>query len=278
MTKENYKEASFEHKREMKKNADIDTFDDIHVITGEPLSNRYVFVVNFRNQKKKIFRCIDSILNQNKNYDFGIAVTDDCSDDDSVRIALEILKDSGVDHIVTQTRERKYSAKNLYNAVHLLVSNPETVIIEVDGDDFLYSDKVLETIDEHYSLGILKTFGNFITYPDKWEEMEENTRNIDINMPWHQGKCSSWLPLRSFKKYLFEKVELDYFLDKRDKTWLKISDDASINPRMMELAEGKVQFIKEHLYAYDVSGTEHDIGDDWSPIPSYKMLHHIITF
>ena len=142
----------------------------------------------------------------------------------------------------------------------------------------MYSNKVLETIDPYYKQGFIKTFGNFITYPDKWEEMEENTRHIDITMPWHQGKCSAWLPLRTFKKHLFEEVELDYFLDKRDKTWLKVADDASINPRMMELAKGKVQFIDDHLYAYDVSGTEHDVGDDWSPIPSYKMLYHVITF
>lgn len=275
---ETYKEQSFNVKEELKYNATIDELSDINIISGKPLKNKYVFVVNFRNQQEKILRCIDSIANQNKTYDFGIAVTDDCSEDNSIQIVLEKLKNSDIDHIITQTKERKYSAKNLYNAVHLLIDNSETVVIEVDGDDFLYSNKVLETIDPYYKQGFIKTFGNFITYPDKWEEMEENTRHIDITMPWHQGKCSAWLPLRTFKKHLFEEVELDYFLDKRDKTWLKVADDASINPRMMELAKGKVQFIDDHLYAYDVSGTEHDVGDDWSPIPSYKMLYHVITF
>jgi len=273
-----HKEASSNHKKELSENATIDTLDDLHIISGTPLINKYVFVVNFRNQKSKILRCIDSILNQNRKYDFGIALTDDCSTDGSLDIISDRFTNLNIDHIITRTKERKYSAKNLYNAVHLLVDNSDTVIIELDGDDFLYSDKVLETIDPYYNDGIVKTFGNFITYPSKWEEMEENTRHVDITTPWHQGKCSAWLPLRAFKKHLFEMIELDYFLDRRDKTWLKVADDASINPRMMELSQGKVKFIKDTLYAYDVSGTEHDIGDDWSPIPSYKMLYHAITF
>lgn len=273
-----YKEKSFINKFERMNSLNIDTWDNVHVIEGQQLSNRYVFVVNFRNQKSKIVRCINSITQQNKNFDFGIAITDDCSDDGSLHIVLEELINSGVDYIVTQNHDRKYSSRNLYNAVHLLVNNPESVIIELDGDDFLYRDDVLEIIDIEYSRGILKTCGNFITYPEKWDEMETNSSNIDISKPWHQGKCSAWLPMRSYKKHLFEDIEVEYFLDRETNTWLKTADDASINPRMIELANGKVSFLNDYLYAYDVSGNEHDVGDDWSPIPSYKMLYHIITF
>jgi len=273
-----YKKISFSRKKKLKRNTTLDSLNDINIILGKPLSNKYVFVVNFRNQRSKIFRCIESILEQDRKYDFGIAITDDCSGDGSLDVILDLLDRSGIDYIVTQTIERKYSARNLYNAVHLLVTNPESVIIEVDGDDFLYSNKVLNTLDGHYNIGTLKTFGNFITFPVNWEEMENNTKRIDSSVPWNQGKCSSWLPLRSFKKHLFDSVELPYFLDRRDMTWLKVADDASINPRMMELAGDKIVFIKDKLYGYDVSGEEHDVGDEWSPIPSYKMLYHVITF
>ena len=78
---ETYKEQSFNVKEELKYNATIDELSDINIISGKPLKNKYVFVVNFRNQQEKILRCIDSIANQNKTYDFGIAVTDDCSED-----------------------------------------------------------------------------------------------------------------------------------------------------------------------------------------------------
>ena len=108
--------------------------------------------------------------------------------------------------------------------------------------------------------------------------MESNTEHHDIKLPWHQGKCSSWLPLRTYKKHIFDKIEIDYFLDRRDKSWLKVADDASINPRMIELIDGKIKYIEDPLYIYDVSGEEHDIGDDWSPFPAYRMLHHVITF
>lgn len=273
-----HKDVSFNKKAELLNSVPIDSLNDLDIIEGRPLTNQYVFIVNFRNQADKIERCIQSILKQNNSYDFGIAVTDDLSTDDSLDKVMKLLDRSNIDHIVTRTTERKYSARNLYNAVTLLVSNPESVIIEVDGDDFLYVNTLLETITPHYNNGIVKTFGNFSTYPVKWDEMESNTLNHDITVPWHQGKCSAWLPLRTFKKNLFEKVELDYFLDRTDKTWLKIADDASINPRMMELANGNVKYIDEILYAYDVSGEEHDVGDDWSPIPSYRTLYHIITF
>jgi hypothetical protein len=273
-----HKDVSFNKKSKLINSIPVDVLSDLDIIEGQPLTNKYVFIVNFRNQSDKIERCIQSILDQNNSYDFGIAVTDDLSTDDSLEKVMNLLDRSNIDHIVTRTTERKYSARNLYNAVTLLVNNPDSVIIEVDGDDFLYMNTVLDVINPHYNNGVVKTFGNFITYPVKWDEMESNTLNHDIRTPWHQGKCSAWLPLRTFKKQLFEQVELDYFLDRTDKTWLKTADDASVNPRMMELANGNVQYIDEQLYAYDVSGEAHDVGDDWSPIPSYKTLYHIITF
>lgn len=273
-----HKESSFLHKKKLSNNISIDTLNDLNILDGNVLKNDYVFVVNFRNQSDKIERCLESIIRQNKKFDFGIAVTDDLSTDNSLELIKPLLKESNVDYILTQTTGRKYSARNLYNAVHLLVSNPESVIIEVDGDDFLNSTQVLSFIDPHYKNGYLKTFGNFVTYPVKWDEMEENTKHHNINTPWHQGKCSSWLPLRTYKKHIFDKIEIDYFLDRRDKTWLKVADDASINPRMIELVDGKIKYIEEPLYIYDTSGEEHDIGDEWSPFPAYRMLYHIITF
>ena len=273
-----YKDTSFQNKEKLKNNINIDGLDDLNIIKGKPLTNQYVFVINFRNQKDKIHRCIESIINQNKSYDFGIAITDDYSSDNSLDIVNKQLKNCNIDHIITRTNSRKYSARNLYNAVNLLVSNPESIIIELDGDDFLYQSNTLDILDKYYKKGILKTFGNFITYPYKWEEMENNTVNIDTSTPWHQGKCSAWLPLRTYKKHLFKSIEIDYFLNRETKEWLTQADDASINPRMIELANDKIKYIKDILYVYDTSGQDHDVTVEWSPIPSYKNLYHVITF
>jgi len=258
----------------------IDPPTVMNITDGSPLMTDYVFVINYRNQSAKIERAIKSVLSQNRNFSFGIAITDDCSTDNSIEVVRTTLYECGVPYVVNMNRERKYSARNLWCAVRYLSRNQEAIIIELDGDDFLAPDvDILSILDKEYRKGMLKTGGAFQCYPDKWPEMEQNQMRYDINNPWDHSKCSVWIPLRSYKKSLFEKIEIEYFLERDTKKWLTSADDASIGPRMIELAEGKVSKIDDILYMYDTSGTDHDeaiVG--WTPWYSHTKLYHSITF
>ena len=123
-----------------------DSFSALNIIHGEPLANQYVFVLCFRNQQDKIHRCLQSVLQQEGDYDWGLVVVDDASNDSSLEVVLEVLtKNPGVPAVVVQNQERRFYSRNLYNAVHHLLTEPESVVIEVDGDDYLAGTQRAET-------------------------------------------------------------------------------------------------------------------------------------
>ena len=261
----------------------IDGLNDLAIIHGAPLSNKYVFSVCFRNQSAKILRCIKSLLMQNNGHDFGIVFVDDDSDDDSSDIILRECLGKQTDFVLVKNKERKYAAKNLYNVIHQLVTNGESILIEVDGDDFLPGSYVLDVLNGYYGKGCLKTLGSYEMFPkDQVFANEERLRsvheNVDFRRPWSIAACNAWLHLRSTKVSILRRVEIENFLDRRTGSWLSERHDAAIHPRAIELAEGKIVFVKEVLYVYDVSGENHDHGsaqnrDEMRILTSLDRLH-----
>lgn len=247
------------------------------------LSNKYIFVINFRNQVDKIYRCLLSIATicRNKPYDVGILITDDMSTDDSLTEIDEFINrySNKFDIKVIKNNVRKMSSQNLYNAGHYFIDNDDSIMIELDGDDFLNIDyDLIKVLDDEYSKGSLKTMGEFQSYPDENIPIVTNNQKYDLSNPWDHGKCTSWAPLRTYKRSLFIKVESIYFFELNSSNWLKIADDSSINPRMIELANGKVSIIKLPLYIYDLTGYRDSDEDYWSPYYSHTKLPHVITF
>ena len=245
---------------------EVDSLSDLNILYGKPLVNDYVFSICFRNQEEKIIRCLDSIKNQAGNKDFGIVMVSDKSSDNSVKKILDYIQDCGIDICLVDNQERKYASRNFYNVIHSLVSNDESVIMEVDGDDFLSGNDVLTTLDSYYSKGAWKTNGSYKMYPEGQlfandKGVEFNHQNYDVSNPWSL-RCTSWLHLRTAKRFLLQQVELKYFLERKSKKWLTDRHDSAIQPRVIELAGEKAVFVKEILYCYDVSGENHDHSGD----------------
>jgi hypothetical protein len=258
----------------------VDTLGNLNVVSGGVVTTPYVFVVSFRNQKEKILRCLESISSQIYDKPFSIVVTDDCSNDGSSEIVLEFLNKTKLPHAFVLNKERKHASRNLWNAVNLLVGSNKSVIIEVDGDDYLYGNNVLPILSKAYSEGAIKTLGSFITIPEN-KEMEERAHGSQSYYnAWDQGTCSSWCPLRTYKKSLFNKVELMHFLDRENNTWLEKCHDSSVNSRMIQIAGTKTRFIEDILYVYDLSGEYHDSDqeEEWSPVWAYNHINGPISF
>lgn len=245
-----------------------DQLTDLNIIAGQPLVNNYVFSICFRNQEDKIERCIESIINQTGNHDIGLAIVSDQSTDDSCIRITQLLKDKNIDFVLVDNKDRKYASRNYYNVAHLLTQNDEAVISEVDGDDFLASNEVVSILDGYYKKGALKTNGSYQMYPKEQtftsqEELQLNHDHFDPAKPWYLDQCTAWLHLRTAKRHLICKVEIDHFLERKSKKWLTDRHDTAVQPRIIELAGEHAVFVKEVLYNYDVSGENHDhSGDD----------------
>lgn len=264
-------------------NTPIDTLDDLNIVAGVPLTNQFVFSICFRNQEEKITRCLNSILSQNKKLDFGIAIISDESSDNSVEVIQEVLTPAKVDYCLVSNIQRKRASRNFYNVAHLLVNNDESVIIEVDGDDFLANNEVLETLKKYYDQGAIKTNGSHSMYPDEQNFSSEETLKLshaamDYSRPWNLGLCNAWLHLRTCKRKILKQVEIDHFLERRTKQWLADRHDSAIQPRIIELTQGKSVFVPEVLYRYDVSGDQHDHQNDAQNDEAIRVFHSLDRF
>ncbi len=244
----------------------IDSLETLDIIHGKPLSNQYIFSICFRNQEKKIVRALESIIAQNGSFDCGIAIVDDGSTDRSSELILEYLSDKKNDFVLVKNNVRRFASRNFYNIINFLTTGDSSVIIELDGDDFLHGTDVLTRLEQEYSKGILKTSGSFITYPDSDTQVAktllDRRSQCDFTRPWSLSTCNSWLPLRSCHRSVASQVELPYFLDRVSGTWLAERHDSITNSRMIEIAGAdRCSHIDEPLYVYDLSGIDHDHGD-----------------
>ncbi len=267
-----------EEKKANQAETEVDTVDTINIAAGTQLTNDYVYSICFRNQEDKIVRALDSILAQNGDIDYGIAIVDDCSTDESSKVILERLKDCGVDFTLVQNKKRRFASRNFYNIINLIASNRDSVLIELDGDDYLADNDVLISVDEAYKAGAQKTNGSFTVYPDMKSQTAQDIfskhSDMDYARPWNLNMCNSWLPLRSTKVGILKDITLDYFVDRHSNNWLPDRHDAITQSRAIEIAgPDNCTFIDRPLYVYDLSGEDHDHGDH----ESYDKMDHLIT-
>ncbi|MCA9776709.1 MAG: glycosyltransferase [Candidatus Eremiobacteraeota bacterium] len=251
----------------------VDSLSDLPIVKGRPLSNEFIFVLCFRNQQAKIARCLNSILEQSGEHNWGVVVVDDASTDSSLEITGSLLDKAGVPFVLVSNKERKYYSRNLYNAVNHLVTNPNSVIIEVDGDDYLAGPGVLKRLDRAYGSGAVRTMGSFTV--DSSEDYFFGEPVADFSQPWDFDQCTSWMHLKTYRKWLFEKVPLPYFKERGSDRWLKMGEDMVVHPKMIELAGTGNRFIPDPLYVYDYSGHNHDCKAPDQALYKLKKLYRL---
>jgi hypothetical protein len=260
--------------------AKTDQLADLNIVKGAPLDTKFVFAVCFRNLGWKLKRCMESILAQNHNYYFGIALVDDCSDEQyDYADIMAYLDQSGIPYVFVQNQERKFLCQNLYNISTLLTNDEESIIIQVDGDDMLAATDVLGTLDKAYDEGALMTFGSFEAISDGTVPQSIKNwiapREVITDDYWDVDTCPNWMHLKTYKKALFNQVPIPYFLDKSGANWLRTGEDISVHPKMAQLSGGKIKYIAEKLYVYDVSGGDHELLDHEKPGYIVEQLYRL---
>ncbi|MGZ7440937.1 glycosyltransferase family A protein [Paenibacillus sp. TH7-28] len=237
-----------------------DTLNQLNVIAGKPLVNRFVFSICCRNQRHKLLRCVASICEQNGRHDIGVAVIDDASEYDVLDEVESILRQHKVDYCLVKNESRKYAARNFYNMIHLLVPNEDSFLIELDGDDYLFDKNALNILSSAVEQGALKTRGNLVV--DTGNEIKRNVflqekENCDAGYPRNTSKCSGWYHLRMTQRAVLSRIEIEHFLEKGN-NWLITTHDLSVHSRAIELTRSRITLIEAEIYAYDLSGAQHD--------------------
>ena len=204
-------------------------------------------VVPLYDAEKYIEKCLNSILNQSYKK-FQLQVVDDCSSDSSYEIASSICKDNKNVKIFRNSK-RIGALNNICNLLNKRIKEPsKTVDLLVDGDDYLYSEDVLNILKEKYiQTNCLITYGSHMSskgvqgkkYPRLIREF-----NLFRKYFWYGSH------LRTFRHDLWLAVNPQDLLNKKQQ-YFSVAWDLAIMLPMLEMAGERQEFISEVLYAYN---------------------------
>jgi glycosyltransferase involved in cell wall biosynthesis len=224
--------------------------------------NNFEIVIPFRNVASWITLCANSVFKQNyPTNKFCVSFVDDCSDDNTNEILEKIIKKYKDTHcsFLTKNESRKYKIVNLREAIKERNMDDNSVIIIIDGDDWLAGPNVLNKLDEVYTeTDCMMTYGSYMEYPS-----------------YVRGKFSSQLPefviaTNSYRKYMWCTSHLATFkhslwkeireeeLKDWDGKYFKASSDLATMFPMLEMSGNRSKFVDDILYVYNTSNPFND--------------------
>lgn len=212
-------------------------------------SNKFIVIVPVYNAEKYIEKCLFSILCQNYN-NYELVVIDDNSTDNTYKIINDVHANHGYNFVVCKNHYRVGSAlANIVKGIELFSHNREDIIVTIDGDDFLYNDKVLSYLNDIYQdKNIYMTYGQYTPLSGlygKYCSKIDNIREYRKSGLWYASH------LRTFKNKLWYKIN-DADLKDENNRYYKVAGDAAYIYPMLEMCGDKHhKFIDEILYIYN---------------------------
>ncbi len=207
---------------------------------------RFIFIIGGKDVSPgRFMRCLNSITKQQRK-DWGCIVIDDASSPELAQYIQRSCSKYSDKISVFNIRKRRGLLANMIWTIRLACANPRSIIVTVDADDMLLSDRTLDRLHEVYQRGADLTVGSMLR-TDKHVHYP-----IDFNDPRGNRGGNVWQHLRSFRKYLFDAVPESMF-ELKGKHIDLATDWAYMLP-MVELAKKPVH-IRHPLYLYEPSGT-----------------------
>jgi hypothetical protein len=146
--------------------------------------------------------------------------------------------------------------KALYNIVHgykilNAEKDPESVLMVIDGDDFLFSEYALTIVEQAYEqTGCVLTYGNHVHHPTGGKSnCEPFPLEVLMNNSFREYKFIS-SHLRTYKSKLWHMIK-DEDLRDTDGHYYSVGLDVAIMLPMLEMAGTKLVFIPNILYCYN---------------------------
>lgn len=192
----------------------------------------------------KVRRCFHSLLVQ--DYDkFGIIAVDAGSSNGMAEyLDLIVRKEFPGRFTLFRNYDPLTSMENIYIAIRNICSNQNSIIVMLDIDDALIGQNVLNKVYHEYLEGSDLTVGTMLR-TDK-----EATYPVDFIEPRKKRGGNVWQHLRTFRKYLFGKINVEDF--KMDGKWITEAEDWAYMLPLVELSEHPA-LIQDVIYFYEPS-------------------------
>jgi glycosyltransferase involved in cell wall biosynthesis len=209
------------------------------------MSNHFTIVINACEQQDWITKCIESCVTQ--DYDnYEVIMVDALSTDKTYEIAKQF--ESNYENF--KVFQNEVRVPQIANILFLTKqSKDKSIIVTVDGDDYLKNDQVLNKLNVIYTDDVWMTYGNFENF--QGHKAGWVYKYPDMIIENNLFREYDWLGthLRTYRKELFMKINVEDF--KRNGEWMFTTGDQAFMIPMLEMAGKKSVFIDEPLYVYN---------------------------
>lgn len=215
---------------------------------------KFKIVVPTYNTKDWIARCIHSIASQTYQ-DYECVIIDDASDDGTGQVIDEYVANlpNKEKFKIVHNENNVKALTNIVNGFNLLAAkdDPESVLMAIDGDDFLFSPFVLEIVKQAYEqTGCLLSYGNHVHYPTGGKSnCEQIPKQVYEENAFRKYKFVT-SHLRTFKSKLWYSIR-DEDLRDDDGNYYSVGWDVAFMMPMLEMSAERTLFIPNVLYCYN---------------------------
>lgn len=204
------------------------------------------------NCEKYIERCLFSIMSQSFK-DFKCYITDDVSTDGTVQKIKSSIKDDDR-FVLIENHTKFYQPGNYDQVIRFRGIEGDEVCVEIDGDDWLPSPKVLERINEVYQdPNVWMTSGSF-----KYHDGRPGFANPPQNFKGIRNQTFTLSHIRTWKAWLWKKILLEDLKDENGEYWNVAGDLAFMFPMLEMAGQEHYRFLPEILYIYNESNPLND--------------------
>jgi glycosyltransferase involved in cell wall biosynthesis len=181
-------------------------------------------------------------------------IFNDASTDQTGKQIDEFIEKFGDERftVVHNSKNRK-ALENIITGFNELncKDEPESVLIIVDGDDYLFCEYTLSIVDQVYQQNnTLMTYGSFIHWPTGEISFPRNFPIEIINNNAYRDYKFISSHLRTFKSKLWYSIK-DEDLRDEDGEYFKTGCDVATMIPMLEMAGDRFTYIPNILYVYN---------------------------
>ena len=210
-----------------------------------------VIVVNAGPCQDDIARCLGSIRAQRYSRWRAMVTIDPCGDATFDRALAAAAGDPRFD--IRLNEQRQFSMANLVAAISRSGASSEDVIVVLDGDDWLSSDRTLDTIAATYArFDCWMTYGSWISNDPShqgmprglWPAYPDDTEDF---------RRAEWLhtAVRTWKRWLWDLIDDRDFRDERGDYFRVTEDQACMLPMLEMSGTARARHIPDVLMVYN---------------------------
>ena len=219
------------------------------------LNNKFKFIVPSYNNEKFVEYNLASILNQTYS-NWEVLYIDDASTDNTFEVAKAIVE--GDNRFKMMKREKNMGATyNYFFELEKYLTNDEDIVLHLDGDDWLYDDNVLDSLNNLYNeKEYWMTYGKVVCYPSGELGNPHNTPYPDYVIENKLFRKDLWRAshFRTYKTFLYKTLnKKELFSDIDGKLFWHATDLAFQFAYMEMCKKDKIGVVDFITYVYNQS-------------------------